>query len=63
MKVKVDSGICQGHGQCVIVCPAVFHADEQGFAVLVQEEVPADEEANAERAEVMCPERAIQIER
>lgn len=62
MRVKLDPELCQGHGQCVIFCPEVFKADEQGFASVVSENVPESEYANVERAETMCPERAIQIE-
>jgi len=63
MKVRIDSGACQGHGQCVLLCPDVFTADEEGFGVVEHEEVPANAENGVERAEASCPERAIQIER
>ncbi|MAJ60270.1 MAG: hypothetical protein CBC48_09835 [bacterium TMED88] len=62
MKVKLDAELCQGHGQCVIFCPAVFKADEQGFASVAHEDVPESEYDNVRRAETMCPERAILIE-
>ena len=63
MKVKIDKDACQGHGQCVILCPDVFDDDDQGFGVVRSEDVPPSAEADCERAEASCPERAIQITR
>jgi len=63
MKVRIDTEVCQGHGQCVMVCGAVFRFDEQGFAVVEAEEVPAEHEDAVARAELQCPERAIRTER
>ena len=63
MKVRIDRDLCQGHGQCVILCPTVFDDDEEGFGVVRAEEVPADAERDCEQAEAACPERAIQISR
>ena len=63
MKVRIDKNICQGHGQCVILCPVVFGDDEQGFGVVKNENVPKEAQSDCERAEANCPERAIQITR
>lgn len=62
MRVHVDASVCQGHGTCVMVCPEVFHADEQGFAVALRAEVPTPLEDALRRAESQCPERAIQLD-
>jgi ferredoxin len=62
VRVAIDSAKCQGHGQCVLTCPELFEADEQGFALLKSAEVPPALEQNAERASLRCPERAIRIE-
>lgn len=62
MRVRIDATVCQGHGQCVMVCPEVFAADEQGFGVVVRAEVPAALEEAVRRAERQCPERAIGLE-
>lgn len=61
MKVRIDSETCQGHGQCVFLCPEVFDDDEQGFGVVKQENVPKEAEEDCARAEANCPERAIHI--
>jgi ferredoxin len=63
MKVRIDSDACQGHGQCVMLCPTIFTADEEGFGVVRHEEVPPDQEQDVRQAEASCPERAIHITR
>jgi ferredoxin len=62
MRVVVDTAKCQGHGQCVMTCPEVFSADDQGFAVVQRPELTAELAEKAKRAELRCPERAIRIE-
>lgn len=59
MKVRVDSEVCQGHGQCGFHCPDVFRFDEQGFAFVESEDVPVAYEEAVGRAERSCPELAI----
>jgi ferredoxin len=63
VRVRVDPAACQGHGQCALICPEVFGADEQGFAVVGSADVPAALAEAVRRAELQCPERAIQIDR
>jgi len=45
-----------------MACPEVFSADEQGFAVVENAEVPAALEDTVRLAESRCPERAIELE-
>lgn len=45
-----------------MVCPSVFGADEQGFAVVKDPEVPEALADALRRAETQCPERAIHVE-
>ncbi len=59
MKVSVDADLCQGHARCWEICPEVFDLDEEGHAVVVQADVPAELEAKAAEAVANCPERAI----
>ena len=61
MKVRIDNETCQGHGQCVFLCPEVFDDDEQGFGTVKHEDVPKEAEEDCARAEASCPERAIHI--
>ena len=63
MRVAVDRTKCQGHGQCVLACPELFEADEQGFAVVRVADVPPELADKAQRASLRCPERAIRVTR
>jgi ferredoxin len=63
VRVRVDAAACQGHGQCALICPEVFGADEQGFAVVTSPDVPAALADAVRRAQLGCPERAIHIDR
>lgn len=60
MKLKLDREACQGHGRCYALAPDLFDADDEGFAVLlVDGEIPADQEADAQLCVDNCPEFAI----
>ena len=61
MKVSVDEDRCQGHARCWSICPEVFELDDEGHAVVVQPEVPAELEAKAREAADNCPELAITV--
>lgn len=63
MRVHVDQQICQGHGRCYSLAPAVFEPDEIGNGVEIGGGIvaPGQEEA-ARRAVLNCPEQAITIE-
>ena len=63
MRIKLDNEKCQGHGRCYALAPDLFDADDEGYAVLLVEgDVPADQEALATLAADNCPEYAITIE-
>lgn len=59
--LTLDTSLCQGHGRCTLMSPDVFDLDEQGFAVIVEDNVRADQEAGVRRAADNCPERAITV--
>ncbi|WP_263433942.1 ferredoxin [Chromohalobacter israelensis] len=60
MKVCVDRGKCQDHGQCVIAAPEIFRFDENG--TLEYEGYPDESLRDiAEEAADVCPEQAITI--
>ncbi|MFN2538859.1 MAG: ferredoxin [Mycobacteriales bacterium] len=62
MRVAVDSSKCQGHTQCAMSAPTVFGLDdEDGHAVVLMPDVPADLEADVRKAALNCPERAVVI--
>lgn len=63
MRVRVLDDVCQGHTLCAAAAPAIFDLrEEDGHAVVVIGNVPAEHEAAVERAALGCPEQAIIIE-
>ncbi|MBN9744748.1 MULTISPECIES: ferredoxin [Amycolatopsis] len=63
MKVVVDQSRCVGAGQCVLVAPEVFdQRDEDGIVVLLQENPPAELQAQAKEAAQLCPALAIEVD-
>ena len=62
MKLELTKDRCVGHGQCYAKAPALFAPDDEGYStLLVEGDVPADQEANARAAANSCPEYAITI--
>ncbi|MFB4316021.1 ferredoxin [Actinomadura sp. 21ATH] len=62
MKVRIDTGRCQGHGRCYDLAPELFGEDEEGYGtVLGGGTVPPGGEDGARRAEANCPERAVDV--
>ena len=61
MRIKVDRGLCTGHGRCYALAPDVVDADDDGYGVVRSEQVPVAQEAAARRAAANCPEDAISI--
>ena len=63
MKITVDQEMCAASGQCVMTEPEVFDQREEDGVVVLLQENPPDELANAVRqAEHLCPARAITVE-
>lgn len=61
MKVKVNQDACIGCGMCAGICPSVFALDDaEGKAIVIVDEVSADDEASVEEAAASCPVEAIE---
>jgi ferredoxin len=61
MRIKADTGVCVGSGQCVLTEPAVFDQDDDGIVQLLVPE-PGDEFAKKVRDAVnLCPSQALSI--
>jgi ferredoxin len=62
VKVQIDVGVCQGHGRCYDLAPALFGDDEEGYGtVLGDGVVPPAQQDDARHAALNCPERAIRL--
>jgi len=61
MKVKADREVCIQAGNCVMVADSLFDQDDDGFVMVLVDEVPGDEEDRAREAVKMCPSQALQI--
>ena len=62
MKTFVDPDTCMGCGVCETMSPKVFQLGPDGFAVVLVDVVPAEEEDNVREAMDACPEGSITIE-
>ncbi|WP_419928911.1 ferredoxin [Candidatus Poriferisocius sp.] len=62
LRLFVDHDKCQGHGRCYISAPALFDADEEGFAIVRPGGVDGPLEAAAQSAVLNCPQAAIRLE-
>ena len=63
MRVRIDFGLCQGHGTCKGEAPEVFDVDEGACrAIVLQEEPPESLHAKVRMAAKYCPTLAIVLE-
>ncbi len=62
MKIKVDSGLCEGHNRCYALAPGLFAVDDYGLSEARDGGVvPPGQEELARLAIDNCPEFAISI--
>lgn len=62
MKARIDAGLCQGHGRCYDLAPDLFGDDDEGYGKVLGDGVVLPQaEADARRAALNCPERAISL--
>lgn len=59
MRVEVDYDRCEGNAVCVGIAPDLFDLDDNDYAVVKADPVPADQEALAEQAIAECPRAAL----
>lgn len=59
MRVEVDLDRCEGNAVCVGVAPDLFALDENEYAVVLADPIPADREQAAEQAIAECPRAAL----
>jgi ferredoxin len=59
MRVVVDRDRCEGNAVCVRIVPEVFQLDDDEYATVIANPVPADQETLAEQAIAECPRAAL----
>lgn len=59
MRVVVDRDRCEGNAVCVKTAPKVFELDDDEYAVVISDPVPADQETLVEEAIAGCPRAAL----
>lgn len=61
MKVTVDRKTCLRSGQCTYLHPQIFKEGEDGYPVVLFEDVPEELKEEAEDAADICPSGAIHV--
>jgi ferredoxin len=62
VKAQINSSLCQGHGRCYDLAPALFGEDDEGYGqVLGDGTVRPDQEQDARLVVANCPEYAVQL--
>jgi ferredoxin len=59
MRVEVDRDRCEGNAVCVGIAPDLFDLDDEDYAVVKADPVPADQEELAEQSIAECPRAAL----
>lgn len=59
MRVEVDRDRCEGNAVCVGIAPDLFDLDDDDYAVVKLDPVPADQEDLAEQSIAECPRAAL----
>lgn len=62
MKALVDQDTCTGCELCAETCPDVYSMTDEGTAVAISSDIPANLEESAREAAEGCPVDAISIE-
>ncbi|HUO37616.1 MAG TPA: ferredoxin [Mycobacterium sp.] len=59
MRVEVDRDRCEGNAVCVGISPELFELDDEDYAVVKADPIPADKVDLAEQAIAECPRAAL----
>jgi ferredoxin len=59
MRVEVDRDRCEGNAVCLGIAPDLFDLDDEDYAVVKADPVPADQEELAVQSIAECPRAAL----
>jgi ferredoxin len=59
MRVVVDRDRCEGNAICVGIDPELFQLDEDEYAYVTADPIPAEAQERAEQAVAECPRAAL----
>lgn len=59
MRVVVDRDRCEGNAICLGIAPDLFRLDEDEYAIVTADPIPADQEELALQAIADCPRAAL----
>ena len=62
VRVIVDRDRCEGNAVCMGIAPDIFELDDEDYAVVKTDPIPADREQLAEQAIAECPRAALKRE-
>jgi ferredoxin len=62
VKLRLQRDKCTGHAQCYAVDPDAFPIDDDGYSVVTERPVEADEEHVVRDGVAACPELALLLE-
>ncbi|CAM5289026.1 ferredoxin [Streptomyces aurantiogriseus] len=61
MKVELEADKCVASGQCVVAAMQVFDQDDDGIAILLEEQVGPGLVDDVREAVAVCPAAAIRL--
>jgi ferredoxin len=61
LHIRVDTGLCQGHGVCESEAPEVFRVSKDNVVEVLNASPPADLHAATKEAAKHCPTQAISL--
>ena len=59
MRIEVDHDRCEGNAVCVGIAPDLFDLDDEDYAVIKADPVPAHQVELAEQSVAECPRAAL----
>jgi ferredoxin len=62
MRILIEPDRCTGHGRCYSLVSTLFDSDEEGHAIVLVDQLTAEQVPLAESAVMNCPEQAISID-